>query len=411
MKRAPRIQHVRPQITAAHSGRSGKVGLVVALAMLGAVLFFAWRRSAAGSGDGAKPMTVEDLYRTDSRVKLILTDCDYEGSFEADTTDVPGILATKLDAGAQLEPLKRARIDLAAMGDRAADALQRVFQNAMGNEWKPGVVKNILGVCALSESNFGTSLALEALRHTAQDVRGEALTVLTQHPDPKFYDTISAVLEGFRSDVHLQRVVRARHPSDPERFAGEIEGGIDMSGRVSGFIRSSLVDTALPLAAASTSPEVAETFLRLERETEGLLFRHHSYLLAPSVRQGNEASLQTLRDSLASPEPQGRYHALRALEAAGRVDEGYVLVETGETPVERGTALGVLLAPLHDQGRTDQQLADLAGLARTCLRDEAPEVQEVALRGLLRMGDPEGIAHALRLLQGTIVERALATRA
>ena len=142
--------------------RSGRVGLIVALALLGAVLFFAWR-SSAGSDAESKPKTLEEIYRSDRRLRPILQDCQFVGSFDADTTDIPAILASKLDAGAQLEPQRRAKTDLAALGDVAGKPLRRIFDNAMRDEWRTGVVKNVLAVCSLSESDMGVPIAMDSL--------------------------------------------------------------------------------------------------------------------------------------------------------------------------------------------------------------------------------------------------------
>ncbi|QDV07376.1 hypothetical protein Poly30_29000 [Planctomycetes bacterium Poly30] len=387
------------------------MGLVVALALLGGVVFFAWQKSSSVGTDSPKTLTIEELYRQDNRLRPVLAECQFDGVFNADTTDIPAILASKLDAGAQLEPQRRARTDLAAMGDEAAEALRRVFDSAMGDKWRNGVVKNVLGVCALSESDFGIPIAMDGLRHSAPDVRGEALLVLSQHPRKEYYDAIEAVLPGFKLEVHLERAMRGLHACDPERFTRGVEGWIEIAGRRNGFIASVLVDTALPLAARSRDPKIAERFLELEAETDGLMHRHRSYLLAPSAALGNETSIQRLKDQLASDEPQVRFHTFQALEAAGRVDDGYVLVETGVTPSERATALGTLLDTSYDAKRTAEQVADVIALARRSLQDEAPEVREVALRGLVKRGDGEGLAHLMQLLQGDLEERALATRA
>ncbi|MFT7171210.1 MAG: hypothetical protein ACI80K_004364, partial [Paracoccaceae bacterium] len=269
---------------------------------------------------------------------------------------------------------------------------------------------NVLAVCSLSEDDFGIDIALEALRHSAPDVRGEAMIVLKRHPRPELYDTIQAVMPGFKMRVHLERSAQALYACDPDRCARDMEGWLEAAERTNGFITSMIVDTVLPLVANSRDPEVAELFLRLERETDGLLLRHRSYLQAPSAALGNEASQQALKDRLASPETQARYHAFRAIEAAGRVDDGYTLVETGATPAERATTLGTLVDPEYDGGRTETQIADVIALARRSLQDEATEVQEVALRGLVLRGDEEGQAHLMQLLQGSIPERSLGTR-
>lgn len=392
------------------SSQSGRVGLALALALLGAVLFFAWRKSSSGGGT-QKPLTVEELYRQDRRLLPVLQDCQFVGAFDADTTDVPAILASKLDAGAQLEPQRRARIDLAAMGDTAHDALRRVFDNAMVNEWKTGVVKNVLAVCALSDSDYGIAMAKDALRHMAPDVRSDALNVLRAHPQPGHYEYIKSSLPNFTMDAHLRRMAAALHAVDPKRAAMDMEEWFDTAVVSNGYINSKLVDEALPMAARSSDPEVAAHFLRLEKEVPGLLIRHRSYLLAPSAGLGNEASLQKLRDTLGLPERHARFHALRALQGVGLVDEGFVLAETGSSGTERATALAMLLDPLSDEGRTPERIQDVLALARRSLQDESPDVRETALRGLLMRRDEEGETHLLRLLQGKIAQRSLAVHA
>ncbi len=392
------------------SRQSGRVGLVVALLLLGSVVFFAWRKSA-GSGEEVRPRTTEELYREDNRLRPVLEECQFIGPFDADTTDVPAILASKLDAGAQREPQNRARTDLAAMGDSAEAALRRVFDNAMVDEWRTGVVKNVLAVCALSESDFGVEIAKDALRHVAPDVRSEAITVLQQHPKPEYYDIIKLSMPDFRMDTHLERMAEALCIVDPKRAALDMEEWFETAVVRNGFISSKLIDAILPLAARSSDPEVAKLFLRLETEVPGLMLRHRSYLLAPSAGLGDEASLQRLRDTLAVPETQGRYHALRALQGVGLVDEGFVIAETGVTGTERATALALLLDPENDEGRSPERIQDLLALTRRGLQDETREVQETALRGLLNRRDQEGSTHLLRLLQGTIDQRALATHA
>ena len=390
--------------------RSGRVGLIVALALLGAVLFFAWRKSASSDAE-AKPLTVEELYRSDRRLVPILQDCQFVGSFDADTTDIPAILASKLDAGAQLEPQRRAKTDLAALGDVAGKPLRRVFDNAMRDEWRTGVVKNILAVCSLSESEMGVSIAMDSLRHVAPDVRSEAVTVLKRHPKPEYYGIVKDLMPSFLLDTHLVRLGEALAAIDPKRAALDMGEFLDTAAVADGYIESKLIDAMLPLVGRSTDPEVAEYFLRLEKETPGLKYRHRSYLLAPSAGLGNEESLQRLRDSLAAPETQARYHAMRALSELGLVDEVLVLGETGSTTTERGSALAILLDDEHDETRSPERIQDALALGRRGLQDPLEEIQEVALRGLLIRGDEEAQAHLLRLLQGSLAERDLAMRA
>ena len=47
-------------------------------------------------------MTLDERYQTDDRVRPLLGDCGFGAPFEADTTDLAEVLASKLDAGALL---------------------------------------------------------------------------------------------------------------------------------------------------------------------------------------------------------------------------------------------------------------------------------------------------------------------
>ncbi len=385
------------------------VGIVIALALLGVVFFYAWRTSSGGE-EAADALTLDERYALDHRLQPLIADCAYGATFDPDTTHLAEVLASKLDAGAQLEPLRRARTDLAAMGDAAAEPLMRLFQDASRDKYRTGVAKNVLIVCSLTESDWGVPIALEALRAAAPDLRSDGAIVLKRHPSPDHYEALSAVLPGFRLPVNVERCLQAMHACDPLRFAREVPQWVEDAEPDEGYITSSMVDAVLPLVASVDDEEIADAYLEVARTARGLLLRHVAYLLAPAVRQGDEVALRNLTDMLMDESPQPRHHATQALVCAGRSLETYVLAATSQIPSERAATLQAILDNPRSEERTQEQEAEVVQWARIALGDEAPEVREVALAGLLARGDDEGFTALMNLVGGTIFERGIAMR-
>lgn len=391
------------------ASRSGRVGLVVALALLGTVFFFAWRGK---QGPAAfTEISLEERYEADSRIGPLSYDCGFGAPFEADTTDIAFVLSTKLDAGALLEPQRRAKTDLSNMGQEAAEPLMRLFQSASKDRWRGGVAKNVLTVCAMAKEDWGVQIALEALRSPREELRSDGAQVLLNHPSPEHYDILAAVLPGFQLAVNTNRAVKAMHACDPERFALQVPDWIDQARPIQGYVQSSIVDTALPLAASSRSKAAAQALKHVADNATGLLPRHRPYLLAPSARLGDLSARQELLDTLASDAAKPRGHAVRALASAGLVMETYVLSVTSDSIVERATTLGQIVDESIAEDRSEEDWAEVMGWCRAALSDSAAEVREVALGALLKRGDEEGRALLMSLLGGTVDERGLAARA
>ncbi|MEM9380912.1 MAG: hypothetical protein AAGB93_13245 [Planctomycetota bacterium] len=389
--------------------QSGRTGVVVAVSLLAVVFFFAWRSSRGPKTVGG--MTLEERYEIDDRLRPLLADCVFGSAFEADTTDLVQIMVTKLDAGAQLEPQRRAKADLAAAGERAQEPLMRLFQSASKDQWRGGVAKNVLNVCANADGDWGVPIAVEALRSAKGDLRADATAVIMRHPAPDLYDVVKEALLGFSLPANLGRALRAMHACDPVRFAGEVPAWIASADEVDGRLDSALLDIAAPLVASVEDPEAARLLREAADAEERLLIRHRAYLIAPSARHGDEQAVQRLRDLLAHEKRKPRHHASEALALAGLVDETYVLSVTADDGLERAQTLERILEIETDEGRTPERRAEVAEWARKALKDEAPEVRETALRGLLLRQDEEGRAALMSLLRGGVAERSLALRA
>ncbi|MEM1449637.1 MAG: hypothetical protein AAF957_04735 [Planctomycetota bacterium] len=389
--------------------QSGRTGIIVAVSLLAVVFYFAWRSSRGPETVGG--MTLEERYEIDDRLRPLLADCSFGAAFEADTTDLVQIMVSKLDAGAQLEPQRRAKADLAVAGERAQEPLMRLFQSASKDKWRGGVAKNVLNVCANADGDWGIPIALEALRSPKGDIRADGAIAIMRHPAPDLYDSVRDALLGFSLPANLSRALRALHACDPVRFAKEVPDWIEAADEIEGYIQSTVLDTAAPLVASLDDAEAAQVLREASDAAGGLLIRHRAYLLAPSARQGDEEALQQLRDLLAHELRKPRHHGSEALKAAGLVDETYVLSVTAEDPLERQQTLARILDIAEDERRTPERRAEVIQWGRKALADEAPEVREVAIHGLLARKDEEGRAALMAALRGGVPERGMAMRA
>lgn len=395
----------------ASGGRSGRAALAATLLLLGVIAFFAWRGSERAVEVGG--WTLDEQYEADERIAPLLGGCAFGAPFEADTSNLAEVLATKLDAGTQLEPKRRATQALAKLGEEAAEPLMRLFQSASKDQWRGGVARNVLTVCALAEEDWGVPIALEGLRNPSEALRGDAALVLLNHASPALYDPLLASLAGFRLQVHVERVLAGMAACDLDRFAGQLPAWIQAAERVGDFIESTVIDAAAPLVAGVTDPLVARDLFDLAGSTDGLLLRHKAYLLGPAARAGLGDARQQLMDLLAHDQRMPRHHGAEALSLAGLVDDTYVLAVMSEDAGERSQTLErILEADQVAAGqRSDEQRADVVQWARAALLDEEGLVRQTALKGLLRRGDGEGRAFLMRLLKGNVPERGLGMQA
>lgn len=384
--------------------------VAVAAVLLGAVAFFVLR--GRGESPPPRPLTLAERYAADERITLLTGGCAFGAPFEFDTSDVPAVLVSKLDAGSQLEPKKRAMAELARMGAAAKEPLTRLFQDASRDRMRARVAHSVLSVCALSDDPFGVDLALEGLESVREDIRGEACLVLRKHARPEHFDPILAVLQGFTVPATGDHALEALHAADEVRFAQELRRWIERSpGGGDDLIQSRPVDTAVTLLAESSDPGVVAAVRPILEEVDNLQPRQRIFLLAPLARAGDAAAHQELKDTLAHELPKPRRFAAEALAKAGLVDDAYVLAATTPLPDERLLALRLIFEERYEPTRTPEQQAEVQAWAREALGDGFPEIQELALSALLRWGDDEGRATLMTMLAGTVSERESATRA
>lgn len=397
---------MRPSHSGSKQRGASAAGVVIGLILVSTVAFFVLRSNR--SKPVLKPTSLEDRYRQDTRISILTNGCGFGAPFDVDTTDFPDVLAGKLDAGTQLEAKNRAMRELASMGAEAAEALNRLFEDASKDSMRAKVAYNVLSVCALSKDDFGVQIALKGLQSPREDIRGEAAVVIWKHPKPELYDAIRDVHLSFTLPAGGDRCLKAMHACDEVRFTEELAGWLsEMEGREENIV-SHAIDTAVTMLASSQNETVATRLRELVDSVEGLLPRHRIYMLAPPARFGDEAARQELVDYLASDMPKPRANAAEALAKAGLSDAAYVLAATSTDPGERLRVYNLIFKDTYAKERTPEQVAEVQGWAREALSEPLFQSRQVAMRVLLKSGDEEGRAYLMSQLAGTIDQRSQA---
>jgi len=404
--RASRPRSADRQRALGHRTGKGLGGLVVALAILGAVAFFGLRRSAAP--EVAEP-TLEQRYQADDRIAVLLQPCSYGRPFEGDTSAMVEVLVSKLDAGAQLEPMRRSKQELARIGAPAAPALRRLFDDASRDLWRVAVVLNVLDVCALSDDPFGLEIGRAALGVAREDVRVRASYIFVKHGTPEDYPLVRAAFEGCSNPETAQKFALALKACDRGLFHFEVP---DLIARLrpddDALVTSPLGDTLAMEAADAVDPVVVDKLYEL---SGGLAPRHRAYMIAPSAAQADAkhhaAALEELRANLSDPLVGPRQNTVSALARAGLARELFPVLELDSEPRLRALAASLLGAALA--AGTLAPEAALEPLQRG-LGDPDSGVHAECLGALLRLGDPVAWTDALRRLEGSIEDRDLAVR-
>lgn len=380
------------------------MGVVIGLILVSTVAFFVLRSTRAKPA--LEPTSLEDRYRQDERINMLVGGCGFGAPFDVDTTDFAEVLAGKLDAGTQLESKNRAMRELAAMGADALEALTRLYEDASKDSMRTKVAYNVLSVCAISDDDFGVPIALKGLQSPREDIRGEAATVIWKHAKPELYDAIKDVYLSFTLPAGGDRSLKAMHACDEVRFTEELAGWLRQMDRRDGKIVSHAIDTAVTMLASSQNEAVAKRLRELVDSVDGLLPRHRIYMLAPPARFGDEAARQELVDYLASDMPKPRANAAEALAKAGLGHDAYVLAATSTDPNERLRVYRLIFDEEYSKGRSPEKTEEVLGWAREALSEPLFDSQVVAMKRLLRAGDEEGRAFLIQQLAGTTDQRS-----
>lgn len=332
-------------------------------------------------GDAPRSESPQDP-AADPRLAVLLTPCERAGYYGVDLADVVPVLIGLLVHGDH-EPLRRAQTELGRMGATAVPGLRRLIAAYWGESFGSYRIRNALG--ALTQAEVGEEgvheLLLRCLEHPDDEVKMLVARALQRHGTPADFDPVRAFFDraptGLRPELAM-----LLHRLDPERAVAQYLEWL-ASAEYPG-----LRPNVLPLIAASANASALCRALWEKSAQEDVAT--HLWLSAPLARGGDPEALAELRTRRVDENPALRERALRALIAAGLIDE--VAASVRDDPL---VSLRTLAARAVDEDGPD----DLAhALLSEGAQDPSPDMQFFCLQALARRGDQAAIERGLALM-------------
>ncbi len=321
----------------------------------------------------------------DERVAMFFAPSLARGPYNVDLADITPILIETLRVGDH-DAIRRAKMELAGSGERGVEATRRLIERYRSDPGGVDYLRNAADVLALSEEPSATPLLWPLLEQPSESLRIQVLRGLLVHPRPESFDPTLAALadapEGYQAEIcaglahlDLERAQRL--------WLSWIENGDNPQ----------LWPRILPFLAALRAPElVVRARLLLERKDLDRAAR--IWLCASASQAGDlardERALAELRVARESKNPTERDLAVRALAAAGRLEE---LAWTLEHDDRAGIRALVVLAAAE---RVDQPAS--RELLKQASNDIDPLVAKPALTALATSGGAEAVDGALQWL-------------
>ncbi len=353
------------------------------------LLASACARDDGGTGREASvaPADAADVLRSDRRIASLLAPCSQRQYYDRDTSDLLPVLIEKLERG-YMEPLQRAKDELASMGEEAMSHVRRLAERNFNDAAEMSTVHNALDVAVMSRAATARGIVLMFLDHPSSTLRQTAVRGLLQHHvRPEDFDRLWIQLDA--EAVALQEwLVQCLHTADPARAEAIFLEWIDTG------MAQHLWTLVGPMIAAS---ELEATAARATAMAPDSSIAMKPFLAACAARAGDPGALEILREELASGEESRR---ARAVEAAGVAKLETLLVFSAANDPSvgvRGIAVG-FLAPIVKANPRPELVASL----QECAADPARPVRNVALSALLSLGDAGAADQTLAMLGGTL---------
>lgn len=350
--------------------------------------------------DGAR---AELDVRTDPRLGPLFGRYERDGYYDVDTSNVLAILEEILLNG-QLEPLRRARVELAESGAAGLGVARRILDRYLDDPAGQGWVRNAFDVVSLSNEPAAHELVLRALTSPREELRAIALRMMRHRGTPEAplpgrgrqsdFDTVLSILPAATATT-IKDAALVLHDLDSARaeatYAVWLEAG-ELPGLATDFAA---------LFAGSTHAPTLEWCRAHWRDGETA---SRVFLAAAAARAGDSEALDFLRSASTDENVQLRTYAVAAFAAGKLVDE-LVRVLDRETQCElRQIAVRELtLAP---------DAPPLRATLHVATADACDDVRFVALTALVERSDERAFERALTALDSAnSVELTLTMRA
>ena len=351
----------------------------------------------AGTADASRATAVAtgpDL-RRDDRLAHLVGGCSKSEPFLADTSDPIPALVSKLASG-NVDPLRNAREELAAIGEPAMPALERLFHESYGEQFPAQRVQNVVEVVGwMKPTDRAHDLLALAVRHPQETIRKSAARALVKLGRPSDYDGLMELLPLSSSDSQgdlLLALIACDRPRLEREFVAKLTDPVSQP----------FVDFLAPHLCTTHDPEVLAGMRAALPQVAG---RARLYVQAAVAAQPDESVLSELRTMLFTKgNPIHRQLVAQAMVKVGLAHEMMPLLSQTDPDValRKATVDALSSAPFGVETRDT---------LRAALTDPSPEVRDVALATLTANGDAPAIDVALQMLLGSRAELESGLRA
>lgn len=326
-----------------------------------------------------------DPLASDDRVAYLLAPCAKPEVFIADTSDMRSVLVSKLAAG-QLDPLKRAKAELAAQGDAALPELRLMFDKYFKDPNGEPQVLNALTVASLTTTANARDILLRGLEHPAETVRAAAVRGLERHPSKDDYDKIRALLPIANREMQTE-IAKALVASDRGRLEDDFV-------HLPPNPREVVFRTAVIYAICDTTrADVVDAFRRAYPDA----FAEDQVFMAAAVARSGDLDAKAKLQSWLT----GEDHARRNAAAQAMIRVGLTADLAPRLREEADDAIRELVAQAIGQlPSTKETRGWLAG----GLSDRARGVRLTCMAALVKVKDDAASNAALELLKGESVD-------
>jgi hypothetical protein len=333
--------------------------------------------SVACGKDGEAPSASRPPPAQDDRIAWLLAPAPRDDYYGVDTSDSVGILVQTLKHG-QRDPMRSARMELAAQGQSGLEAARRMIEAAWNDPDRFADIRNALDVAAYSKDPAAHDVIRKVLDHEHPTPRMAAWRALKEHPRPEDYDRVRALFDEEGPDSRPE-LAQLMHLVDPERAEDEFLAWI-AAGQNSELWR----DLAIMLAG-STRERTHELCCALyDGKDDGV----QAMLAAACARSGDPAPLERLHAYQRGENALLRQVAIEALAAAGLVEELRWTLENDQIAALRLLALQAI-------GRSPRA-SDLLPLIEQAASDSDDMVSATATSLLVVRGDTKAIERCLQ---------------
>ncbi|HUR27755.1 MAG TPA: hypothetical protein VM509_06190, partial [Planctomycetota bacterium] len=125
----------------------------------------------------------------DPRVAVLFDPSMARGAYDVDLADPTPILVATLMVG-ELDPMRRAKTELANDGERGIAAMRRLIERFRDDPAGTDYLRNAADVLSLSPEPSATPLLESLLDHPSESLRMQVLRGLLVHPRPQSFDRV-----------------------------------------------------------------------------------------------------------------------------------------------------------------------------------------------------------------------------